>query len=62
MKSYSIENYHWSSVHLTDESRFHGEHSAACNILQHVRLASGSVMVCGVAFLWKPFTCSPRKA
>ncbi|KAL0161626.1 hypothetical protein M9458_045351, partial [Cirrhinus mrigala] len=52
---------HWRSVLFTDESRFtlstcdrrdrvwrcRGERSAACNILQHGRFGSGSVMVWG---------------
>ncbi|KAI4888248.1 hypothetical protein NFI96_009781, partial [Prochilodus magdalenae] len=49
---------HWCPVLFTDESRFtlstcdrvwrrRGERSAACNILQHDRLGSGSVMVWG---------------
>ncbi|KAL0147803.1 hypothetical protein M9458_056880 [Cirrhinus mrigala] len=52
---------HWRPVLFTDESRFtlstsdrrdrvwrrRGEHSAACNILQHDRFGSGSVMVWG---------------
>ncbi|KAL0204673.1 hypothetical protein M9458_002691, partial [Cirrhinus mrigala] len=46
---------HWSPVLFTDESRFtlstcgrcRGECSAACNILQHDRFGSGSVMVWG---------------
>ena len=52
---------HWRPVLFTDESRFtlstcdrrdrvwrrRGEHSAACNILQHDRFGGGSVMVCG---------------
>ncbi|KAL0195346.1 hypothetical protein M9458_008918, partial [Cirrhinus mrigala] len=53
--------HHWCSVLFTDESRFtlstcdrrdrvwrrRGERSAACNILQHDRFGSGSVMVWG---------------
>uniref|UniRef100_A0A8C7CMG2 Tc1-like transposase DDE domain-containing protein n=1 Tax=Oncorhynchus kisutch TaxID=8019 RepID=A0A8C7CMG2_ONCKI len=52
---------HWRPVLFTDESRFtlstcdrcdrvwrrRGEHSAACNILQHDRFGGGSVMVWG---------------
>uniref|UniRef100_A0A8C7V9S8 Transposase Tc1-like domain-containing protein n=1 Tax=Oncorhynchus mykiss TaxID=8022 RepID=A0A8C7V9S8_ONCMY len=52
---------HWHPVLFTDESRFtlstcdrrdrvwrhRGEHSAACNILQHDRFGGGSVMVWG---------------
>ncbi|KAL0154107.1 hypothetical protein M9458_050566, partial [Cirrhinus mrigala] len=49
---------HWHPVLFTDESRFtlstcdrgwrrRGERSAACNILQHDRFGSGSVMVWG---------------
>uniref|UniRef100_A0A9J7YAI0 Transposase n=1 Tax=Cyprinus carpio carpio TaxID=630221 RepID=A0A9J7YAI0_CYPCA len=58
--------HHWRPVLFTDERftlstcdrrdqvwRRREERSAACNILQHDRFGSGSVMVWGVAFLWR---------
>uniref|UniRef100_A0AAZ3RW04 Transposase Tc1-like domain-containing protein n=1 Tax=Oncorhynchus tshawytscha TaxID=74940 RepID=A0AAZ3RW04_ONCTS len=69
---------HWRPVLFTDESRFtlstcdrrhrvwrrSGEHSAACNILQHDRFGGGSVMVWGGISLGdaQPSMCSPEVA
>ena len=66
----------WRPVLFTDESRFtlstcdrrdrvwrcRGEHSAACNILQHDRFGGGSVMVWGGISLGGISMCSPEVA
>uniref|UniRef100_A0AAZ3PQR2 Transposase Tc1-like domain-containing protein n=1 Tax=Oncorhynchus tshawytscha TaxID=74940 RepID=A0AAZ3PQR2_ONCTS len=67
--------HHWRPVLFTDESRFtlstcdkvwrrRGEHSAACNILQHDWIGGGSVMVWGGISLGaaQPSMCSPEVA